>query len=118
MPNNKKPSVGARIIQGLEEFADALESRGGSVNQKFNCRVVELHLQASHYGAAQVKQTRELLGASQMVFARLLGVSLNTVRAWEQGVNIPKEVACRFMDEIRLNPRYWLKRLKDSTVVK
>jgi len=27
-------------------------------------------------------------------------------------------VACRFMDEIRRDPSYWLARLRESTVVK
>jgi DNA-binding transcriptional regulator YiaG len=113
-----KPRVGRRIIQGLEEFAQALENGNGSIAERFNCRVVELDLHPSRYGADEVKYTRGLLGASQAIFARLLGVSVQTVRSWEQGINVPKDVACRFMDEIRLNPKYWLKRLKESTVVK
>jgi putative transcriptional regulator len=112
-----KASVGTRIIQGLEEFAETLE-REKSVAEKFNCRVVELDLQPASYSSELVKKTRKLLSASQSVFARFLGVSVNTVRAWEQGVNIPKDVACRFMDEIRINPAYWRKRLQDSATVK
>src|SRR4051794_17473009 len=56
--------------------------------------------------------------ASQAVFARFLGVSRNTVRSWEQGVNAPSTMACRFLDEIRLNPAYWQQRLRDSAKVK
>ena len=117
---NKKPSIVARIIKGLTEFTEALENRtkGESISERFDCRVVALDLHPSRYGAEEVKKTRKLLGLSQSVFARLLGVSVNTVRAWEQGINVPQDVACRFMDEIRVNPKYWLKRIKDSTVVK
>src|SRR3954453_20255118 len=99
----KKPSVGARIIQGLTEFAEALENqhKGESISARFKSRVVELDLQPSRYGAEEVKATRNLLGLSQRMFARLLGVAANTVRALEQGINVPQDVACRFMDEIR-----------------
>jgi DNA-binding transcriptional regulator YiaG len=113
----KKASVGARIIQGLEEFAETLEQKG-PIAKKFTCRIVELDFRPTLYGPKLVKETRKLLNASQAVFARLLGVAVNTVRAWEQGVNTPQDVACRFMDEIRRNPAYWVKRLKESTVVK
>ena len=46
-----------------------------------------------------------------MLFARFLGVSVKTVRAWEQGTNTPQEIACRLMDEILHDPDYWRKRL-------
>jgi DNA-binding transcriptional regulator YiaG len=55
---------------------------------------------------------------SQAVFAKLLGVSLNTVRAWEQGVNHPSDMACRFLDEIRRDPAYWVRRLKEAVIAR
>jgi putative transcriptional regulator len=113
----KKRRVGARIIQGLREFADALEKKE-PISEKFNCRVVELVLRPTSYNAEMVKETHQLLNASQAVFARLLGVSIKTVRAWEQGVNTPSDMAARFMDEIRFNPNYWLRRLREATVTK
>ena len=36
--------------------------------------------------------------------------------AWEQGAKNPSDMACRFMDEIRHNPRYWQERLRESAV--
>jgi putative transcriptional regulator len=113
----KKTSVGARIVQGLQEFADALEKKE-PIAKKFTCRVVELDLRPTPYTPEQVRQTRLLLQASQAVFARFLGVSVKTVRAWEQGVNPPNDMACRFMDEIRFDPDYWIKRLQKAAVVK
>ena len=113
----KKASVGARIIQGLEEFVGALEKKQ-SLGTVFNCRVVKLDLQPTPYTPEKVKEVREYLHASQAVLAQLLGVSIKTVRAWEQGINTPSDMACRFMDEIRRNPPYWIDRLKESTVVR
>ena len=65
-------------------------------------------------GKAEVAAIRAQLGASQPVFAQLLGVSPGTVRAWEQGVNVPSGIALRFLVEIRSNPEYWKGRLKSA----
>jgi putative transcriptional regulator len=113
----RKDSIGSQIIRGLREFAEALEKKE-SINEKFNCRVVELDLRPTSYDADMVKETRRTLKASQAVFARLLGVSVKTVRAWEQGVNTPSDMAARFMDEIRFNPKYWFARLQQSATAK
>ena len=117
MKVSKKATVGTRIIQGLQEFVDTLK-KGESVAEKFTCRVVELDLRPTPYDPGMVKETRNLLRASQAVFARFLGVSIKTVRSWEQGINTPSDMACRFMDEIRLNPKYWLGRLKQAAVTR
>src|SRR5580704_1212617 len=101
-------SVEDEILQALSEFTDALEK--GEVVERFNCRRIKLNLVPTHYSPDLVKKTRKVLGVSQMLFARFLGVSAKTVRAWEQGVNVPHKMAGRFMDEIRKNPLYWINR--------
>lgn len=107
-------SVENEILEALADFTDALEK--GEVTKRFTCRQIKLNLAPTHYGPELVKRTRRLLGVSQVLFARFLGVSPKTVRAWEQGVNTPHPIACRFMDEIRRNRGYWLERLRESTV--
>src|SRR5262249_694183 len=77
-----------------------------------------LALQPTAYNSRLMRETRDLLGASQAIFARFLGVSVKTIRAWEQGVNRPNARACRFMDEIRRDPRHWLSRLREAIVAK
>lgn len=113
----RRPSVGSRIVEGLQEFLDTLE-RGEPIAEKFTCRQFELNVRQTCYDADAVRATRKLLGASQVVFARFLGVSPQTVRAWEQGTNTPSALASRFMDEIRLNPSYWKERLLKVVVGK
>jgi putative transcriptional regulator len=113
----KKASVATRMIQGLQEFVDALKTKQ-PITEKFTVRVIQLDLRPCKYDPEQVKKTRRLLHASQAVFARFLGVSVKTVRAWEQGVNTPNDMACRFMDEIRFNPEYWMERLQKAAVAK
>ena len=112
-----KTTIGQEIIEGLGELAKALKKRG-TLSDEFNCRKVVLHLKPTAYKPELVKATRRLLGASQAIFAHFLGVSPRTVRAWEQGVNVPNDMACRFMDEIRHRPQYWLQRLKEMTQAK
>ncbi len=110
-------TVGEQIIEGLQEFGEALKNRE-TLSKQLNCRKIVLDLNPAPYDPKSVKETRELLNVSQAVFASFLGVSANTVRAWEQGVNAPNDMACRFMDEIRHDPQYWLERLKEMVIPK
>jgi putative transcriptional regulator len=105
------------MVERLRSFVEALES-GEDISKKFTVRRVEFKFGPHLFTPDIVKDTRRLLRASQAVFARFLGVSVQTVRAWEQGTNPPSDMACRFLDEIRLNPPYWQQRLKDSLRVK
>jgi putative transcriptional regulator len=109
--------VGSRIIERLEGFKKALKN-GQQISERYTCRKVILDLQPTPYGPQQVKQTRKLLNASQALFAKFLGVSASTVRAWEHGTNVPSAMACRFLDEIRTDPQHWIKRLKSAVVFK
>src|SRR4051812_27897396 len=62
--------AGRKILAGLGEIAEALE-RGDE--SRLTAQTVELG-EPGAYGAAAVKAMRDRLGASQRVFARLLGV--------------------------------------------
>ena len=104
-----KPSAEEKIIQGLEQFADALES-GEDVTRRFTCRKFVLNLEPTEYSPELVKDSRAKLGLSQALFAQFLGVSASSVQAWERGEKMPKDIACRFMDEIRRDPEYWRRR--------
>ena len=112
-----KTALGQEIINRLQEFADALDN-GDVLAEKFTCRTVEVKLQPTPYNPGLLKKTRTLLQASQATFAHFLGVSVQTVRAWEQGENVPSGIARRFMDEIRHDPDYWRKRLRAVVVPK
>jgi putative transcriptional regulator len=108
-------SVENDILEALTEFTDALEK--GEVLQRLTCRQVRLNLEPSSYSPQLVKGTRNVLGVSQPLFARFLGVSAKTVRSWEQGVNTPSPMARRFMDEIRRAPSHWAARVREVAVV-
>jgi DNA-binding transcriptional regulator YiaG len=110
-------TLAQEIVDGIDEFTAAVAS-GRPLATKFNCRTVTVDFGSPEYDGELVKKTRAVLGASQTIFAQLLGVSPKTVRAWEQDVNLPHEASCRLMDEVRRDPAYWRKRLSDAIVVK
>ena len=111
---SRSGSVAKRIVNRLTDFTKALES-GASVSEKFTVRTIRLNLQPTAYDTESVRKTRELLNLSQPLFAKFLGVSVQTVRAWEQGDNVPSDMACRFLDEINRDPAYWQRRLRAAT---
>lgn len=111
-------SVGQLLAEGFEELAALAKTNKTQIPDKFTCHTISLDLAPEQYSPRLVKSTREILKASQAIFAKFLGVKLKTVQAWEQGENVPRDSACRFMDEIRHNPPYWQARLQELTVSK
>lgn len=105
-----KSSLGQELVRRLKRFSEDLETTD-ELELRFTCRTIQLKLRTRDYGPDLVKATRRKLGASQVIFAKFLGVAPNTVRDWEQGVKLPRGAACRMMDEIRENPEYWIARL-------
>ena len=93
--NNKErlTPAGAEIVEALTEFYEALKQGPEAVTRRFTVRTVELDLKPRTYTAAEVKNVRDLLGLSQPLFARFLGVSVQAVQAWENGGKTPSEMA-------------------------
>src|SRR5262249_7962403 len=110
--SKRRPSVAERMIERLQEFTEALES-GSDITERFTCRTVTRRMAPTVCSPRRVGEPRAVLAPSQAVFANFLGVSVQTVRAWEQGVNTPSSLASRFLDEIRHNPAYWQARLRE-----
>ena len=112
-----KASAGKTVIERLTKFTEALEG-GTKISESFTCRKMELDLKPQPYDSNLVKKTREMLGASQAIFARFLGVSVKLVSAWEQGKKEPSDLAARFMDEIRANIDVMRAKLRSSIKAK
>jgi putative transcriptional regulator len=45
------------------------------------------------------------------LLATFLGISIDTLRSWEQGKRAPQPIAQRFLSEIESDPGYWRQRL-------
>jgi DNA-binding transcriptional regulator YiaG len=106
---------GARIVKALKQFANDLAS-GVPIETKYTVRQVRVIPKPSLYPPARVRAVRELIGASQEVFAQLLAVSPMTVRSWEQGVRQPSPIARRFLDEIEMAPGHFRGRILTAVV--
>jgi putative transcriptional regulator len=112
----KQRTVAQDIIGGLTDVRDALRA-GQRLEDRFTVRTVDLDLEPQEYDAQAVRGVRNALKASQALFAKILGVDVNTVQSWEQGVRTPSPMARRFMDEIRHDPRRWIERFQEATTL-
>lgn len=112
--SRSKVKLGDELIRGLSGFRDALRDRV-PLHERFTLRTVSLQLEPSPYLAKDVRALREKLGASQAVFARLLGASIRTVQSWEQG-RAPPPMARRLLDVIAANPAPWQQLLRQAAL--
>lgn len=49
------------------------------------------------YNNIEIKQIRNSVGMTQVLFADYMGVSRKTVESWEKGTNHPTGTACRLL---------------------
>ena len=91
-------SIYNSIMQGL---AEATEHAQGT--RKLNTRTVTVQ-PVQVYKASEIKAIRNTIGASQALFANILGVSVKTVEAWECGRNQPDGAARRLLAMIQADP--------------
>lgn len=103
------------MLAGLQTFAHDLKALSAEeVKVKYRQRTVEVDFRPRVFGAEHVKQLRNSMDCSQKIFADFIGVSLGTLRNWEQGVRPVRGVAARLLGEMRIRPGYWRIRLRQS----
>jgi putative transcriptional regulator len=90
------------------EPADA--STSPRANPGLNARRSSV-VEPQDYSADQIRGIRDQLGASQTVFASLLGVSKSLVEHWERGIRGPSVTVRRLLDAIQLAPASFVDRL-------
>ena len=101
------PSFGQLLIQGARE---ALAYKRGELSgvrvtyAPVTARSVDV-IPPPRYGESDVRRVRQGLGLSQAVFAKLLGASPSTVRAWERGAREPSEMARRLIALAEREPK-------------
>lgn len=89
----RKNRIETELIEGLSEILDHKKGK-----RKLNGRTRELPEPAPAYSVREIKRLRtDLYQMSQMEFAVLLNIKVATVRAWEQGHNIPSGAAARLL---------------------
>lgn len=99
--------LGERMLAGLREAIEA-ERSGEPLERRFTVRTVKRPPpEPADYSARKVRATRDLIGASQTIFASLLGISTVLEQSWEQGFRKPSKLARRLLDEINRHPQRW-----------
>ncbi len=98
--SSRKSTIEQELINGLGEVLT--HKRGHS---KLKGRVRELPEPAPEWTAKEIKSFREkTLHLSQTEFAALLNIKVPTVRAWEQGQNVPSGAAARLIEALKKDP--------------
>ena len=85
-----------------ESLQDAIAFERG---EQVDLRVVELPDPPRKLQARDIRNIRQSLNATQVVFATYLNVSPNTVRSWEQGTRRPHGADLRLLAVVRKNPK-------------
>lgn len=84
-----------KSLDEAKEYAKGNQKKGTKVH-KWEITPVKV------YSAKDVKKIRSMSGLSQPEFAELLGVSVKTVRAWEQGLSSPARSSARMLEAMDL----------------
>ena len=113
--SKKMSPAGAKVVAAFQEDINVMRS-GESLPGRLTVRSFHAEFVRPSYVPEDVRRVRDLLGMSQVVFARFLGVDPNTFRSWEQGTRPPSSIARRFMGEIEENPTYWRQRISPNAV--
>ena len=86
------------IMQGLEE---AVKYNEGKLKARTNTMEIS---PVPDFEAREIKNIRNKLGMTQVLFAGLMGVSAKTVEAWEAGRNMPDGPARRILEMLKVDP--------------
>jgi putative transcriptional regulator len=92
-----------KIFRELRDsLQDALAYERG---EPVNLRVAELPPAPQRLRPRDIREIREALNASQVLFARYLNVSANTIRSWEQGTRRPQGADLKLLAIAKRNPQ-------------
>ena len=105
VPRGNTRPVADVILDGLLALEHAVR-RGEPLEQNFSVRHVIVADPPRTFSPRRVRALRRLLRVSQSVFAAMLGVSVKTVQAWEQGAR-PPGLARRTLEMIERDPEPW-----------
>lgn len=86
------------IMQGLEE---AIAYNEGKIKARTNTITIT---PVPDFEANEIKNIRNELGMTQVLFAGSMGVSTKTVEAWEAGRNMPDGPARRILSMLKADP--------------
>lgn len=112
----KSTPFGRRLLAAMKEMATPEVARAVLAGKappgaSYTVTRVRLPFAAPPLTPAAVAAIRADLGLTQTTFAAFLGVTPQTVQAWEQGRNPLSGMALRFLAEVRADMPYWKGRI-------
>ena len=97
----------------VKVFDELRESLQGALaferGEPIDLRVTELPSAPPKMRPRDIRKIRRSLNASQVLFARFLNVSPNTVRSWEQGTRRPQGADLKLLSIAKRNPQVLLR---------
>jgi putative transcriptional regulator len=92
-----------KIFRELQQsLRDALAYEQG---EQVNLRVAELPPAPRKLRPDEIREIRQALNASQILFASYLNVSPSTIRSWEQGTRRPQGADLKLLAIAKKNPQ-------------
>lgn len=85
------------FVELKASLEEAVEIKNGT---KIQARV-------TRYELADVKAIRKNLNITQSEMAKVLGISLDTIKCWETGRRNPTGLAAKVLATIQANPKYF-----------
>lgn len=93
----------------VKVFDDLRESLQGALaferGEAVDLRVTEMPSAPGKMRPNDIRKIRHSLNASQVLFARFLNVSPNTIRSWEQGTRRPRGADLKLLSIAKKNPQ-------------
>jgi putative transcriptional regulator len=100
---NMAKKIKVNVFDDLREsLQDAIAFERG---EKIDLRILELPEPPLQLRGRDIRNIRQSLKATQVVFATYLNVSPNTVRSWEQGTRRPQGADLKLLSIVRKNPK-------------
>lgn len=79
-----------------------------SRGEQITARTTALPAPPEPLSRQEIIKLREQFSCSQVIFARLLNVSVKTLQAWEQGVRVPSDAALKLLTVAKNHPEVLL----------
>jgi putative transcriptional regulator len=107
--NSIRPAI-AEMLEGGRKLIEELDA-GVPLEQAGHVTWITAPIEPARYGPEELRAMRAKLGATQADLAAFIGVSLPTVRSWEQGTRPCPKVVRRYLDDIQSYPQIWTDRM-------
>lgn len=101
-----------QLMESLEEAVNHVKGKKTKVTvTRWEIKPVKV------FSASAVKRIRKNVRLSQPLFAELLGVSVKTVRSWEQGLSTPSRSSARLLEALDRSKDQCLSLYRDIDVI-